>query len=702
MKKLSKYGSSVLDAAYNYLDMGLPVIPLARNTKKPKSGTHGYKDRIDTIEQLSTQEYLFTDSNLAIVPTAENHVFVVDMDVKNGIDGVESFLSDFCEGKEIPDTMTVITPSGGLHFYFLSSEGKSIPRKIGIVPGVDILGPGGHVVAPPSVTGAGDYVFEGECREIAEAPEWLIDKILADDPPPTIVAAQNDGGTLSGVDAGSRNNDLFRYAARLHARGLSSDEKRRLVGEAAANCTPPLPTSEVKQILKSVKRYHTNYPLTERGNALRMSQLYGDELKFSTDGHWYAYNRASGIWLKDDWAAKRGYDEAIELIAVEANNQKDPERKAALEKHYQRSQQAISRRGSMEMATTVFEPRLDASSLDANPVLLKVANGVVDLRTGELVSSSPAMLISKCAGVAYDEGATCPRFDQFLDDVTQGDEGLEEFIQRAVGYTLTAETSEQVMFVLYGDGENGKSTLVDVISSLLGDYSIAGPPQMLARRPRSQTNDLARLGGARMLTAAEEAAGGRMDEALVKQMTGGDTIAARQLYHEFVDMECRAKIWMTTNYHLQIEGVDHAIWRRIKVIPFDACFKGRRDTGLREALLGELPGILNWAIEGCRKWQADGLGSCAAVDAATNEYRSSSDVLYDWIQSRTADDPEEITPVVDLRDSFLDHTCMSAAEMSSIRFAALLKARGYQSVRRRHGVCYLGICLRRRRRRKRG
>ena len=202
-----------------------------------------------------------------------------------------------------------------------------------------------------------------------------------------------------------------------------------------------------------------------------------------------------------------------------------------------------------------------------------------------------------------------------------------------------------------------------------------------------------------MLTTSEEAAAGRMDEALVKQLTGGDSIAVRQLYKEFFNMECRAKIWMTTNHHLQVEGVDHAIWRRIKVIPFNACFKGRRDSGLREALRDELPGILNWALEGCRKWQADALGSCAAVDHATDRYRSSSDVLYDWLQSRTVERPNDATPAADLRDSFLEHSGMSAADMSSKRFAALLKQRGYTSIRRDRGVCYQGIVLGRKRRR---
>jgi putative DNA primase/helicase len=274
--------------------------------------------------------------------------------------------------------------------------------------------------------------------------------------------------------------------------------------------------------------------------------------------------------------------------------------------------------------------------LDRNPWLLNVNNGVLDLRTGDLRSHRRQDLMTRFAPVRYDPEATCPTWLAFLDRIMNGNQNLIQFLQRAIGYTLTGSARERVLFMLHGGGANGKSTLLETISTLLGDYAKSTRAETLLVKTYDGgiPNDLAALKGARFVSTSETEDGKRLAEALVKALTGGDTISARFLRGEFFTFRATFKLWLATNHKPTIRGSDNAIWDRIKLIPFEIRIPDEeQDKELPAKLQLEQPGILAWAIRGCLDWQRlHGLGEPLEVRVATANYRQDMDVVATFIE----------------------------------------------------------------------
>ena len=264
---------------------------------------------------------------------------------------------------------------------------------------------------------------------------------------------------------------------------------------------------------------------------------------------------------------------------------------------------------------------------------MNVLNGTLDLRTGELRPHRREDLITKLAPVVYDHEARCPLFLAFLDRILAGNADLIAFVQRAVGYSLTGDVQERVLLILWGGGANGKSTLLETLRGMLGDYAMRTPTEtLLVKREGAIPNDIARLKGARFVSASEADEGKRLAEAQIKEMTGGDTITARFMRAEFFDFRPEFKLWLATNHKPVIRGTDKAIWDRIRLVPFNVRIpEAEQDKGLGAKLRDELPGILAWAVEGCLAWQRDGLGIAKDVQAATASYRDEMDVVAAFI-----------------------------------------------------------------------
>jgi putative DNA primase/helicase len=300
------------------------------------------------------------------------------------------------------------------------------------------------------------------------------------------------------------------------------------------------------------------------------------------------------------------------------------------------AQQTASKRGiDAFLALARAEPAIadDGDSWNADPLALGVANGIVDLRSGEFRPRRQEDLITLTVGTSFDSKARCPRWERFIEEVFQGDAELMKLIQCAVGYTLTGLTSEQVLFLLLGNGENGKSVFLNVLHGLFGDY--AGNLAFTAleeNRRQSGLFDMAPLVDKRLVTASETNEGARLNSARVKVLTGGDPVTASFKYKNPFEFVPAATLWLAMNYLPQIHDDSHAMWRRIRLVPFNRRFSGGdRDDRLTAKILDELPGILNWAIEGCLLWQRHGLPPAAAVQKATSEYREESDLLQGFI-----------------------------------------------------------------------
>ena len=345
--------------------------------------------------------------------------------------------------------------------------------------------------------------------------------------------------------------------------------------------------------------------------------------------------------------------------------------------------------------------------LDADPWLLNVQNGTIDLRTGEQLPHRREDLITKLVPIDYRPDAEAPIFNQFVGQILAHNSNLVAFLQRAIGYSLTGDTREQVMFILHGNGSNGKSTLVNVLLSLLGDLAMQTPATTLMVKDNGTIpNDLAALKGARFVAASETDDGKRRSAALVKQLTGGDRISVRFMRGEFFEYVPTYKIFLSTNHKPVIRGADDGIWRRLMLIPFNVQFHDdipanqhlpldlRKDRNLPEKLRADIPGILRWAIEGCLAWQKDGLGLPDEVREATAGYRSEMDVLAHFVADRCVTVPTARVQSSRLYAAYAQW-CDDNGEfkLPNKMFTLKMKERGFEPRHGREGNFYSGLGL---------
>ncbi|HEX8104405.1 MAG TPA: phage/plasmid primase, P4 family [Solirubrobacteraceae bacterium] len=385
--------------------------------------------------------------------------------------------------------------------------------------------------------------------------------------------------------------------------------------------------------------------MSDLGNAQRLVAAHGQDLRYVPGLGWLHWTGAH--WRRDDdgEATRRMANVTDGMLRAACDLSDDDDRKRAV-RFALASQNARRIAAALELASQAVELVVHAEDLDRNPFLLTVANGTVDLRAGELRTPERADLITRVTDIEWHADAACPRWERFLAEVFAGDRDLIEWVQRLVGYCLTGDTSEHVLAVLHGRGCNGKSTLVNILRRLAGDLAVTASFDTFtrARGDRGPRNDLARLRGARLVTASESGEGRRLDEATVKEITGGDTIAARFLYGEHFEYRPAFKLLLVTNHRPRVDGDDDAIWRRLRLVPFDQSFEGREDPGLAAELEHELPGILRWAVDGCLTWQRDRLGQPPAVRDATAGYRADEDLIGAFLAERCLLDADARTP----------------------------------------------------------
>lgn len=336
---------------------------------------------------------------------------------------------------------------------------------------------------------------------------------------------------------------------------------------------------------------------------------------------------------------------------------------------------------------------------DRDPLLLGVANGVVDLRTGTLNPAKPEDFITKQSAIVFDPSAQCPRWQAFLHRVLKGDEKMITFMQRAVGYSLTGLISEQCLFFLYGTGRNGKSTFTETLQQLMGEYGQRAPAALFTvdRRGSNPETAIARLLGTRFVVGSEIEQGSRLAESLVKDLTGGDTLVGRHLYSAAFEFKPTHKLWIFGNHKPDIIGSDTGIWRRIKMIPFDVEIPVKEvDPKLPTILLGELPGILNWAIKGCLEWQKAGLRTPECVNQAVDEYRDEEDTLADFMDKHCETAEGVRVERGELFDAYKSWAFLAGIKrpMTTKQFAKQIRARQFNEAKSGNDRYWVGIGLR--------
>lgn len=466
----------------------------------------------------------------------------------------------------------------------------------------------------------------------------------------------------------------------LDAGGTVSDLKSLVAGVAVERKAEPPVHQEPAHDPEPGKpfRMHTTF-----GNADRFLDAYEHELRSVPQfGSWYCWDGTR--WQPDAslHVAERA-KQSIRDLMKEAWQTEDPDHKKALARWAAKCQTPGQVEALLDVARS--DPRVvrTAAQWDANPDVLNVANGVVDLRTGALTPHDRAQNHTKLVSAAYDPRARCDRWESFLARCVP-DADVRAMLRVAVGYSLTGHTREQCLFLLWGSGRNGKSTFFEVLRLLAGDYAVQADFETFLDKGINGggvRNDLARLHGARVVTTSEASEGKRLNEALVKSLTGGDTIAARFLYKEAFEFQPQFALWMAANHRPVIRGTDDGIWRRMRLIPFTVQIPADEvDKALPDALRLELPGILAWAVSGAIDWYRSGLPMPAAVETATNAYREESDSMAPFIDERCEIGERFSVGATALYTSYSEW-CKASGEhpMSQTVFGRRLTDRGFEA-----------------------
>lgn len=639
-----------LQAALEFARQGYRVHPLRPKSKKPLLSS--WTDRATTDEdQIRRWWEDHPGANPGLYLTPERTTLVVDVDTKNGGDRVFAFLRRYLP---FPPTMTTRTPSGGLHLYYTYPRGRVVAKDhIGFAPGIDVLMKR-NVVIPPAETLDGVYRWEEGPRAAATAPGWLVD--ILEDP-------EGRAGLPTPVHQGGRNDALNEFGFRLRHHHRLRDEtvKAAMLLAGLNSCTPVYPGNDaevaelegtIRSVLESqgaeepAQREETLHDvlmfsnLTDLGNLRRLKKLANDTLRYWDDGRnhsWFRWNET--YWEETDASIIQMYAHMIahelvsraEAVLQEARlrGEEDPAAQALREWGRALENDAMVQR-LIRTAEKDLDLRVAITDFDDNDWLAGTPTVTLNLAAGRIgwKEPDPSLMISKRLGTSYDPDATCPAWDAFVHDVMSGDEEMVRYLQRAVGYSLTGSTQEQVMFLLVGSGANGKSVFLRVVNALAGDYGrVTGFETFDIDTKRSIPNDLAALRGARFVYATEREDERRMAEGRVKSVTGGDELEARRLYGEFFTFQPKFKVWLALNQLPVITGDDDGIWRRLQVVDFRESYIGREDKTLADRLLRELPGILNWALAGLADWHDQGLAPPARVIANTAQYRSDMDVM---------------------------------------------------------------------------
>ncbi|MFD1330721.1 phage/plasmid primase, P4 family [Methylopila musalis] len=459
----------------------------------------------------------------------------------------------------------------------------------------------------------------------------------------------------------------------------------------------------------------------DQGNARRFVARAGGGFLYVSEVAWAQYDGARWNVEGGEDAARRAihavFEDILDEVAAcrarvddakaELEEEDDDERRKKLGTEIvtlrARSEElfkwkiASGNRARYESGLDVARPYLTiaASDFDPDPFAINVANGTLRVRMGpdgrpaddggDLIEMRPHARedrISRVASCAYDPKARCPTFDAFLARV-QPDASVRAFLQRFLGYALTGVTTEQVMLLNIGEGANGKSTLFDLVASVVGGYGATIDFASLTRddhkRGGEPTPDLARLPGVRFLRTSEPDEGVRLGEALIKQVTGGEPITVRHLNKGFFEFKPEFKLIVSGNHRPNIRGQDLGIWRRVLLVPWDVIIpKEERDRDLGRKLLEEAPGVLNWLLDGVRLYAERGLEAPDAIRAATEEYRQDSDPLGQFIAQCVVKSPGMSVLAREMYDAYARWCRESAVNsLKETSFARRMSDRGF-------------------------
>lgn len=446
----------------------------------------------------------------------------------------------------------------------------------------------------------------------------------------------------------------------------------------------------IKPTTGRIPEPYTNDRFNDDSDARYLLSLYGEHMHYVRAWGWVIWDGSRWVKKADHLAMQLAKAAGRNLYKEAATQSEDNDSKK-LARHANKSLSAYNLKAALTLAAS--EVNCDANDFDKDPFLFNCHNGILDLRTGKLTPHFQAAMLTKMASTHYDPQATCPKWNAFLLRIMDGKKHMVDFLQRAVGYSLTSSLAEQAMFFLYGGGANGKSTFIKTVLDMMGEYADQAPSNFLTNPGRFDT---ARLVGTRFCATVEVTEGKNLAEAIVKMMTGGDRIVAEEKNKDPFATDNTFKIWLAANHKPNVRNNDEAIWRRIKLIPFTVTIpEQEQNHNLLDELRDEFPGILNWAVQGCLEWQKNGIQYPDEVRRATAEYRADSDVIGQFINDCCIQGPDASAPLKDIFAAYLvwAEANKERNDITNNSFSRRLEERGLQKKKESAGAKFYGIGL---------
>jgi putative DNA primase/helicase len=515
--------------------------------------------------------------------------------------------------------------------------------------------------------------------------------------------------------------------AREHWRGGAVSPTNGQPGGPTHHTNGHSPTLDVNEDI-----HGEDIHLTDVGNGLRLVQQFGHDLRYViTWKKWIMWH--GGRWVVDEgalveWRAKQviaglyawAQREVGQLAENIPEDEEEKQQRAteiakvrAILKWAHDSENGTHIDLMVKRARVNPKVQLRHDQLDVDPMLFQCANGTIDLRTSERREPQRGDYITKQSPVIHDPDAICPRWMSFLqriqgypqanDHLSPNERGTRveradrmiTYLKRLVGMSLTGDITEQQLQFLYGTGQNGKSTFLNTILALLGDYGMqAAPNFLLVREHEQHPTELTDLFGKRFVSTIEIEKGKELAEALMKTLTGSENVRARRMREDFWQFPPTWKVWLAANDKPKVKGRDKATWRRIKLIPFEVTIPDEEvDHDLPGKLLEELPGILNWAIEGCQEWKDRGLEEPEEVTRATEAYREETDILGQFVHECCVKPAGTIVPKTQSSVLHKAFDAYAGTMLSPVGFADLMKASGYKKKTIEGKVYWVGIGL---------
>lgn len=702
--------NTLLQAALGYAASGLAVFPLRPGAKSP--AFKGWQETSTTDAATITAWWEKNPLFNIGIDCGKSGLVVLDFDAAGGKQGLV-VRDDWRSKHTMPETWVCRTPRGGLHEYYRGTAAT----KTNLYPGVDVRASGGLVAAPPSI-------FEGKTYSWEKAP-GLYPLADADHEVYTFLAPVPDNHDRprrtqsytvpEAILEGQRTAAMIQLAGSLIGKGLSPSAAEAAIREENEQvCNPPLTEEELqREVFPALRRdkwkdstapYTNDLPvnmgLVEQLCALdpANNKRYGQDdagaarLFIDTCGGCCKYAEDRRRWLFFDgtrwdadgenavWEKLKELASALTLYGL--RHIPDEKRRTDFLKWTAKWQQFRQRDTILKDAASVAPVKY--SNFDNNPLLLNCHNGTLDLTSFELREHNPGDLLSHMAGVNYDPSALAPRWLQFIDEVTAGDKNTAKYLQKVAGYCLTGQTHFECAFICHGaSARNGKSTLLETLKTLLGSFAASAKAATFAKNDKARgedaSPDIAGLLGVRFVVVAEPPQGMEMNAALLKSMTGNDTISARRLYEGFFEYVPTFKMVFNSNHIPRISDMTVFEGDRLRLIPFNVHFgEDRRDPTLKSAFKTpeNLSGILNWALEGLRLLNTEGFSMPPAVASATKDYRRSQDKLLLFMEEETESGEDFEVPLVVLQSAFSDWCRASGLQPVGLpRFKEMLEER---------------------------